>query len=51
MESYGNGWNMVEDAMSLYVILGWIMHHSREVWTIVEHSGVFWVMVQREKKW
>ena len=54
-ESYGKSWKLTEGTTSLYVILrhtGMIpnMSHNGGGWINVERSGMFWVMVQREKK-
>ena len=49
-------WKVIEGPTSFYVILRhprvvWSIHEVRDIWTIMERSGVFWIMVQGEKKW
>ena len=42
MESYGTHWKPIESPTSSYVMLEW---------TVIEHSGMFWIMVQGKEKW
>ena len=45
-ESERMSWKLMESTMLPYVILGW-----SGIWTVIEHSRRFWVVIQGEKEW
>ena len=56
MESYGTCWKLTEGPTSFYVILChtrvvWSICHARGAWTTIEHSRMFWMMVQGKEEW
>ena len=53
---YGVIWNILEAHRRSYVILChtrmvWSIHHVRGMWTTVERSRTFWMVVQGKEKW